>query len=271
MINLDEKTKKYAYAAAFALVALLSVTLGVKLFTASTLTTGTVTYLDSKKTTVLELTAAATTSSAAITMIPGDIGTPIADKLADLSGYTLIVLCAIFLEKYLVTIIGRVAFGWLVPVSAVLWIAGSFITRFEYLKRTAWKIIAFSLILSFSIPASVWVSRTIESNYETSIQETIDSATQSAEEIQNNAENQNLWDRFISTIEGGVNTVTQRFEGILNNFIEAVAVLIVTACVIPILVLIFMFWVIKMVFRIDVPLPRNLRLALNRSSAPDQS
>ena len=68
-----------------------------------------------------------------------------------------------------------------------------------------------------------------------------------------------------------MNTVTQRFEGILNNFIEAVAVLIVTACVIPILVLIFMFWVIKMVFRIDVPLPRNLRLALNRSSAPDQS
>ena len=41
--------------------------------------------LDDKKTTALELTAAATAASAAITFIPGDAGTPIADKLADLS------------------------------------------------------------------------------------------------------------------------------------------------------------------------------------------
>ncbi len=52
-----------------------------------------------KKTTALELTAAATAASAAITLIPGDAGTPIADKLADLSSYFLIVVCAIYLEK----------------------------------------------------------------------------------------------------------------------------------------------------------------------------
>ena len=62
--------------------------------------------LDDKKTTALELTAAATAASAAITLIPGDAGTPIADKLADLSSYFLIVVCAIYLEKYLVTITG---------------------------------------------------------------------------------------------------------------------------------------------------------------------
>ena len=45
--------------------------------------------LDDKKTTALELTAAATAASAAITLIPGDAGTPIADKLADLSSYFL--------------------------------------------------------------------------------------------------------------------------------------------------------------------------------------
>lgn len=55
--------------------------------------------LDDKKTTALELTAAATAASAAITLIPGDIGTPIADKLADLSSYFLIVVCAIYLEN----------------------------------------------------------------------------------------------------------------------------------------------------------------------------
>ena len=57
--------------------------------------------LEEKQETVLELTAASTAASAAITLLPGDTATPIADKLADLSGYFLIVLCAIFLEKYL--------------------------------------------------------------------------------------------------------------------------------------------------------------------------
>ncbi len=60
--------------------------------------------LEEKQETVLELTAASTAASAAITLLPGDTATPIADKLADLSGYFLIVLCAIFLEKYLLTI-----------------------------------------------------------------------------------------------------------------------------------------------------------------------
>ena len=70
--------------------------------------------LDDKKTTALELTAAATAASAAITLIPGDAGTPIADKLADLSSYFLIVVCAIYLEKYLVTITGLAAFIFIV-------------------------------------------------------------------------------------------------------------------------------------------------------------
>ena len=51
--------------------------------------------LEEKQETVLELTAASTAASAAITLLPGDTATPIADKLADLSGYFLIVRCGI--------------------------------------------------------------------------------------------------------------------------------------------------------------------------------
>ena len=111
--NMDEKQKKYFTIAVFLLLGLLSMTLAARVFTSFAATGSTVAYLDEKKKTVLELTAAATTSSAAITMIPGDIGTPIADKLADLSGYTLIVLVAVFLEKYLVTITGSLVFRFL--------------------------------------------------------------------------------------------------------------------------------------------------------------
>ena len=69
---------------------------------------------------MLELTAASTAASAAITLLPGDTATPIAEKLADLSGYFLIVLCAIFLEKYLLTITSYVSFTILIPQPARL-------------------------------------------------------------------------------------------------------------------------------------------------------
>lgn len=75
---------------------------------------------------MLELTAASTAASAAITLLPGDTATPIAEKLADLSGYFLIVLCAIFLEKYLLTITSYVSFTILIPAACALGIAALF-------------------------------------------------------------------------------------------------------------------------------------------------
>lgn len=78
----------------------------------------TIAALDEKQTTVLELTAASTAASAAITLLPGDTATPIAEKLADLSSGFLLVLCAIYLEKYLLTITGMVTFDFLIPAAA---------------------------------------------------------------------------------------------------------------------------------------------------------
>lgn len=252
---MDEKQKKWLITAILVLAALVSFAMIAGILTSSAFTSSFVAYLDEKKKTVLELTAAATASSAAITMIPGDIGTPIADKLADLSGYMVIVLCAIFLEKYLLTITGHAAFRILIPAALIAFIPGVWNERFKSWNRTIWRVILFSVVLYFLIPASIGISKTIENTYDTSIQETIDNAKESADEIQNNSESQSIWNKFISTIEGGLNTVTDRFEGILNGFIEATAVLIVTACIIPILVLIIMYWIVKMILGVDRPMP----------------
>ena len=80
----------------------------------------TIEALDEKRTTVMELTAASTAASAAITLLPGDTATPIAEKLIDLSSYFLLVICAIYLEKYLVTMTGYAAFAVLIPLACVL-------------------------------------------------------------------------------------------------------------------------------------------------------
>ena len=43
----------------------------------------------------------------------------------------------------------------------------------------------------------------------------------------------------------------------MSNFIDAIAILLITSCVIPIIVLIFLMWIIKMIFGINISLPNN--------------
>jgi hypothetical protein len=60
---------------------------------------------------------------------------------------------------------------------------------------------------------------------------------------------------IIEAAKDKVTVATSTFERVLNNMIEALAVMIVTSCVIPILVLMFFVWLIKLVFNVSVPMP----------------
>ena len=210
---------------------------------------GTIASLDDKKTTVAELTAASTAASAAITLLPNDIGTPIAEKLVDLSGYFILIFSAIYLEKFLTTIAGFVAFRYLIPIALIFLGINRFV-GVEGIKRFAARLIAFALILVMLIPASVGVSSLIEKTHEYTIQQTIDEANSTSDEIneQNDPEDSNAITEFFEKVKGGVSGQLKKFETILSNFIDAVAVLIVTTCVIPVVVLLLLLLLVKQFF-----------------------
>ena len=44
----------------------------------------------------------------------------------------------------------------------------------------------------------------------------------------------------------------------LNRFLEALAVMLVTSCLIPILVLLFFVWLVKFIWGIALPAPKPL-------------
>ena len=62
-----------------------------------------------------------------------------------------------------------------------------------------------------------------------------------------NEEDKSLWDKIKDGAAGAVKKVEQS----LNQFVEALAVLIVTSCIIPILVLVFFVWLMKMLLGMD--------------------
>lgn len=279
----NEKQKKIIFALIPIVIALLSFFVIARFTSSTEFNAKTIQSLDDKKTTVMELTAASTAASAAITLIPGDVGTPIANKLADLSSYFLIVFSAIYLEKYLVTITGYAAFKILVPIACVFF-SGYLLWRKEILRVVAQKFLLFGLAVYLVIPASVKVADMIETTYASSIESTIETAKQTTDEIESetgesgqvddkssNEKSQSdsdsdskenacgFFSGLFNKVQEGVSTATANVENVLNNFIEALAILLVTSCLIPILVLIFFVWLVKMLLGLNIDIPTSVR------------
>lgn len=250
------------------LAALLSIFVITKYAASPEVHQKTIDALDQKKTTVLELTAASTAASAAITLLPDDTATPIAEKLTDLSACFLIVVCAIYIEKYLVTITGYATFLILIPLACAVLSVNAFLKK-QVWQNLAYKLIAFGIAIFMIIPTSVKIADLIEATYQASIQSTIDSALETADLIeQENSEEdaeeaeessgkkEGFFAGIISQVTESVTTVTDKVKTSLNDFIEALAIMLVTSCVIPILVILFFWWVIKLLLSSNVSEPR---------------
>ncbi len=216
--------------------------------------------IDEKTVTVLRLTASTTLASAVVSAMPGDLATPIAEKLADLTEYFLLTLCVLYSEKYLLSILGTAFFRFLIPLAAGLMIYGLF-RKPDLMHRAAFKLLLVGLALYLVIPASIRVSDAIYRTYEDSINTTIASAEEFSDknsELADAEERPGGLAGALEKLSETAETLAAKASNILNRFIEALAVMIVTSCIIPILVLIFFLWIIRQITGLDLS-PRILR------------
>lgn len=217
--------------------------------------------IEANKESVLKLTASSTSVSVAISALPGDLGSPIAEKLADLSMGFMIVLCAIYLEKFLISITGLVVFKWMVPVACVLYAAGHLMKK-QFLKSIAYKVSVIAIAIVVIIPASVSISKAIRNSYGDTIDQTIESAEMSAGLMKESMNEDGEIDENTAkglgkiveslknsgdTIANGTSEFMKYLERLTSRFVEAVAILLVTSCLIPILVIVAIAWLIKVV------------------------
>ena len=250
--------RKIAVVLAALVVLIFSMTVVTKAATDPANHTKTLEALDEKKADVLKLTASSAAASTAIAAIPGDATTPVANKLADLTSYFLIILMVVFLEKYLVTLTGYAAFFILIPAACVLIAAGVCLGR-RGLKILAAKIAVFGLVIFLIIPMSMQVSSIIEDTYESTLETTVQEAEDITDEINENTDSEgNILEQALTKIKNGVSGLLEKGEQLLNRFIETIAVMLVTSCLIPIAVLLFVLWFVKMLFGIQIKVPENL-------------
>lgn len=256
--------QKAVLAAAMILAAVLSFAVLAEALSAPSLHAGTINALEEKRDTVMGLAAASAAASAGITLIPGDVATPIADKLADLSSAFLVVLCAIYLEKYLVTMTFYVAFRYLVPAVCLLLVVNLFWQR-DWLQRLMVKLVAFTVVICAVVPASMGLSGMIERTYSDSIEQTIASTEQAVESMENAAGDEEesgglggLLDQVVSGVTQAAEQVTEQVKTLLSRFLEALAVMIVTSCVIPAVVLLSFVWLANTILGMNVTLPKSM-------------
>lgn len=247
-------------AAALVLLALVSALPLAEVFSRPETYAATIETLDEKKANVTALVASSTALSAAITAIPDDVGTPVADKLMDVSSDLGIVLMVIYLEKYLLTIFGLAAFRVLVPVGCALLVGSLLLMRRSAvtgpLSRLGVKALLMAVVLFAVVPASVAVTDMVDRTYEVSAQTQVagDQEADQAEQPEEEGDGSIL--DFIASIPEmvteGVSSLTDDVLDQVNRLIESLAVMIVTSCVIPVVVLLFFLWAANALLGVDM-------------------
>ena len=223
----------------------------------------TIEVLDQNRTTVLGLSAASAAASAAVSALPSDVCSPLAEQLSEFTTWFLLILSVVFLEKYLLTIFGFAACYILIPAGCGALLADCFFPS-RFLRSVGPKLVAFGMALLLVIPTSVWVCDQINAIYSKSIELTVQSANAASEELTKETpageESTAVIDEaksLLGDLSGSVAGIVGQFRSVLNRFIEATAVMIVTNCLIPIFVILFFVWIVKTLFNVQIILPAS--------------
>jgi len=245
--------------------------------------------IDDLQNQALGLTATSAVLATGAAAVPGDATTPLANKLMDVAGYMVIVYVAITAERYLLTLMGMVAFKFLVPIGVIAFAVSCAFLNGKWkqmVNQIAIKFAVMGILLWLLVPVSVWTTNIINHTYASA--HSLDTLTQmditnaeneenQSEQSEDSSEKTGFWNGisdifsdFKENVKKETSAKVEELQNALNKMIEGVAVMIVTTCVIPIGVLMLFLWIIRTITGINIPtdgwkkhLPKKKDITLN--------
>lgn len=257
----------------------------------------TIQAIDEKKATVMTLTATAAAASTGLAAIPGDVTTPIANQIMEISEYLFVVVCFLVLEKSLLTVMGFLGCKILLPVACVLSAICLFWNK-PNLKVLAMKLAVFAALITGIIPLSVRISDMIYDVNKLNVEE-LTAAYQETVSVEETmpvehtvpmtepADEETGWlGNLVSGFADQVEKVTDKVgevaenvtdkvgqtvsqtvddaKALLNRFVDAIALFVITYCAIPVIVVLVMVWFVKFLFQVQIPVPRSVEKTIAR-------
>ena len=197
-----------------------------------------------EQTTALNLTV--TVVSAAITLLPDDAATPIANEISQLSDPLMLSLCALYLMEYTLPFLERLAFTVLIPIGLAC-LAFSLYWRKNSLQRIGWKFILVAAICAGLIPLSTQLISSIYEIFDSSINATktkVDTIHITFSQMLGEGTNGDVL-KLIENYAKGIGSLLDFLKSALGLLIDAVATLVITSCVIPLATAALAIWGIK--------------------------
>lgn len=250
---------KITLTVALLIVAILSITVFGERVSSPDFYPETLRTLEDQKQDAMTLSIVVTAASTALSTLPDDMGSPVAEELADLASPLFLIVCILYMEKFLLTTLSWFSFSFLVPGTCLFAIIYLFCGK-ERFFVWAKKLLILSAALILIIPLSAQVTLLIENTFADSVSETYEKAYQLAEETgSSDKEGGNAFIAFFSELKDNVVSLVDAAKNMLSVMVDAVAVLLITSCVIPVLTALLFLWVVKMVINVDIPV-KNLAL-----------
>lgn len=222
--------------------------------------------------TVMKFSAATLATSLAISALPDDFATPLADSLADMNIYFVAILAILFLEKILIQYGIKAAFTILIPLSCfvgILFVA----TERNLLKGLAARICILGLAVAFVIPCSTHITNIVASDLtayvEETIQETEDGAGKLNEAMDGGAEDKTIFEKLSDLFQTAIRDISDlllHFQNTIRRCMNSIAILILTNCLMPLLTAFVLKWLLGEIFHISIQAPPMRR---RRETGPE--
>ena len=211
--------------------------------------------------TVMQFSAATLSASLALSALPDDFATPLADSLADMNIYFIAILVALFLEKILIQCGIKAAFAILIPLACFVGILFT-ATKKTVLKSLAIRLCVLGLTVAFVVPCSTHITNVAASELTAYVDETIEGTENSAgklnEVMEGGTGDSTIFEKLseiFQTAIHGISDLMLHFQNTIRRCMNSIAILLLTNCLMPLFTFFVLKWILREVFQIAIPMP----------------
>ena len=221
--------------------------------------------VENSSNTVMRFSAATLATSVAISALPDDFATPLAESLADMNIYFVAILVVLFLEKILIQYGIKLAFAIVIPLACL---AGALAIGIKkgVLKNLALRLCILGLAVAFVVPCSTHVTNIVAADLTAYVDNTIEETTEGADKLneamEGGAEEKTMFEKLSDLFQTAIHDVSDlmmHFQNNIRRCMNSIAILILTNCLMPLLTFFILKWILKETFQIVIPMPAMSR------------
>lgn len=222
----------------------------------------TVESLEKSRTKIMEFSGATIATSLAMSALPDDFASPLANTLTDMNTYFIFIFAVIFVEKLIVMEGIKLAFTYIIPIALVLYIFGMLLTM-DRVKGFGIKLFVFGMAVVLVIPISTHFTEKVCEDYLVYVDETIKEANDGAQkvnEIMSTEEDEStIFEKLSAAFKTAMKEMSdllEYFENVLKKCVNSIAIMMVTTFVLPLFVLFVFKWLLHELFSLNLSTPQ---------------